>query len=124
MTDFNDWARSVEALDKRYLERDEFLKRMHGKRVRWRGIVANAGEVGSEVDLVLHTVQEVDPFYTVFHVQLPHSLRAKAFSLHDGDLVEVVGLYAGESGLLQQPRVYGETLELIPAAPPPEQKVP
>jgi hypothetical protein len=118
LTSFNDWARSVRALDKRYLERDEFLKRMHGKHVRWRGVVSNVGDAASDLDLVLHASPEVDEFYTVFHVWLPHKLHAKVFSLHDGDYVEVTGAYAGEVGLLQQPQIYGETVELITAAPP------
>ena len=118
VTSFNDWARSVRALDKRYLERDEFLKDMHGKHVRWRGVVANVGDAASDLDLVLHASPEVDDFYTVFHVWLPHKLRAKVFSLHDGDYVESTGTYAGEVGLLQQPQIYGETVELVTAAPP------
>ena len=90
---------------------------MHGKHVRWRGVVANAGDEGWDVDLVLRTAQEAVPFYTVFHVQIPNTLRARVHALHDGDLVEVKGRYAGEGGLLQQPRVYGDSLELISAAP-------
>ncbi len=116
MTNFNDWARTVRSLENHYLERDAFLKQIHGKQVRWRGVVANAGEDGSDVDLVLHASPQVDDFYTVFHVWLPNNLRAKVSAFHDGDYVEASGTYAGEVGLLQQPRIYAETVELIAAA--------
>jgi hypothetical protein len=116
MSDFNDWARAVRSLDSHYLERDAFLKQIHGKQIRWRGVVTNAGDDHSDADLVLRAMPQVDDFYNVFHVWLPKELRAKVSTLHDGDYVEATGKYAGEVGLLQQPRIYGDTVELISGA--------
>jgi hypothetical protein len=116
-TDFNDWARTVRSLDKRYYEREQFLRGMEDKKVRWRGNLRNVWEIETGVGMAIHAQGAIDHFFDTFRVEFGPKMRTKAFSLHDGDLVEVTGKYIGEGGW-GQPWLEGETLKLVTDSSP------
>jgi hypothetical protein len=50
--------------------------------------------------------------YDTFRAEYGRKFKNMAFTLHDGDLLEITGKYSGQ-GWLGQPYIYGETLQRI-----------
>lgn len=111
--DLNAYWGMVRRLDTRYLEREEFLHSMVDKRVRWRGYLRNAGTLDSgEVGIVIDANPPASRSSNLGRVEFKRKLRTKVFSLHDGDLIEISGVYVGE-GWLSQPWIDGDTVQLV-----------
>ena len=86
---------------------------MVDKRVRWRGYLRNAGTLDSgEVGIVIDANPPASRSSNLGRVEFKRKLRTKVFSLHDGDLIEISGVYVGE-GWLSQPWIDGDTVQLV-----------
>jgi hypothetical protein len=103
----------LEQLKGRFLERDEYLKSLNGKSVKWKGIVHNVRERSSYISIVLDCEHDGNKG---LYISVPLSLKTKAFSLHAGDLVEIPGTLDVSSPTA--PSIDGQEIILIKAASP------
>ena len=73
----------------------------------------NAGTLDSgEVGIVIDANPPASRSSNLGRVEFKRKLRTKVFSLHDGDLIEISGVYVGE-GWLSQPWIDGDTVQLV-----------
>lgn len=109
---------TLQSLEERFHERQEFVNKHRDAIVEWQGVLDNVSEDSRgtpSVHLTLSVHAGVG-FGKTFSVQLPISMRTKAFSLRQGDLVVVRGrLYVGGAPTL--PYIYSQKLERITEAP-------
>jgi hypothetical protein len=110
----------LDALSGDFAEREEFIRSIKGRPVRWQGFVVDASTGGSEgVILVIGTIQKYGRDFLV--VDYPVSFATRILSRHPGDLVLITGKFsptpAGTAA------VDGESFELItPASAQPDRR--
>lgn len=86
-----DYFSSLEKLRDRFLEKDEFIHGLQGKRVTWIGYVDSvAGAERTTITLVI--VESKNSLKRAF-VHFPQKFKAKLFSLRKGDKVIISGVY-------------------------------
>ncbi len=98
---------TLERLRDRYLENDEFIQSLQGKRVTWSGYVDSVKGSKSEVTLFIVVSKGS---HKLANVRFPQEFRTKLFSLQAGDEVTVSGVY--KTGTPSMPDVEGDSIEV------------
>lgn len=119
-SDFPGYFATFDQLAGRVSEQEEFVKRMRGKKVRWRGFVSyvrNSDVSPSKIALAI-TPTPSDMFQIAL-VYFGEDMRVRLFALQQKDSVEITGTFDSESW--DTPYIQGDTmrpLTVVPATPP------
>jgi hypothetical protein len=114
--DFPGYFTTLDQLTGRFSERDEFLKSLTGKRVRWRGYVSyvrNSDRFPLQIALAI-TPTPSDALRMAL-VYFGEDMRVRLDALREKDSVEITGTF--DSEMWQTPYIHGDTMQLLTAAP-------
>lgn len=111
---FADFFKYREALDGRFLELQEFGKRLEGKGVVWEGFIGSVsdGNGRSEFPIIIVVASDESRQPKIGAVLVPDSLRAKAYSFRRGDRIRFEGIISSASNALS---VEAKAIEFVPA---------
>jgi hypothetical protein len=113
--DFPGYFATLDQLAGRFSEREEFVKSLKGKKVRWRGYVSyvrNSDVSRLQIALAI-TPTPIAPRMAL--VYFGEDMRVRLFALREKDSVEITGTF--DSEMWQTPYIRGDTLQLLTAAP-------
>jgi hypothetical protein len=110
LTDFFKYRQTLEG---RFLELEEFAKRLDGKAVAWEAFVAQVSDQRDRKEFPILMIVASDegkqPGLAI--VMLPESLRTRAYSFRKGDRVRFEGILSSASS---SPSVDAKSVELVP----------
>ena len=100
----------------RFSEREEFVKSLKGKKVRWRGYVSYVRNSDlSPVKIALAITPTPSEVLRMALVYFGEDMRIRLFALREKDSVEITGTFDSENW--RTPYIQGDTMQLLMAAP-------
>ena len=114
--DFPGYFTTLDQLAGRFNEREEFVKSLKGKKVRWRGYVSyvrNSDMSPQQIALAI-TPTPSDALRMAL-VYFGEGMRVRLFALREHDSVEITGTFDSENW--HTPYIQGDTMQLLTAAP-------
>jgi hypothetical protein len=114
--DFPGYFTMLDQLADRFNEREEFLRSLKGKKVRWRGYVSyvrNSDRSPLQIALAITPTPSDTPRMAL--VYFGEIMRVRLFALQEKDSVEITGTF--DSEMWQTPYIQGNTMQLLAAAP-------
>jgi hypothetical protein len=114
--DFSGYFATFDQLAGRVNEQDEFVKRMKGKKVRWRGYVSyvrNSDVSPSKIALAI--APTTSDMFQIALVYFGEDMRIRLFALREKDSVEITGTFDSETW--RTPYIQGDTMQLLTAVP-------
>lgn len=113
--DFPGYFTMLDQLTGRFNEREEFLRSLKGKKVRWRGYVSY---VRNSDRFPLHIVVAITPTPSdalrMALVYFGEDMRVRLNALREKDSVEITGTFDSENW--HTPYIHGDTMEFLAAA--------
>jgi hypothetical protein len=114
--DFPGYFTILDQLTGRFNEREELLRSLKGKKVRWRGYVSyvrNSDRSPRQIALAI-TPTPSDALRMAL-VYFGEDMRVRLFALREKDSVEITGTFDSENW--HTPYIQGDTMQLLAAAP-------
>jgi hypothetical protein len=114
--DFPGYFTMLDQLTDRFNEREEFLRSLKGKKVRWRGYVSYVRDSDrSPLQIVLAITPTPSDALRMALVYFGADMRVRLFALREKDSVEITGRFDSENW--HTPYIQGDTMQLLAAAP-------
>lgn len=114
--DFPGYFTTLDQLTGRFNEREEFLKSLKGKKVRWRGYVSYVRNSDrSPLQIVLAITPTPSDTLRMALVYFGDDMRVRLYALREKDSVEITGTFDSENW--HTPYIQGDTMQLLAAAP-------
>ena len=114
--DFPGYFTTLDQLAGRFSEREEFVKSLKGKKVRWRGYVSYVRNSDlSPVKIALAITPTPSEVLRMALVYFGEDMRVRLFALREKDSVEITGTFDSENW--RTPYIQGDTMQLLMAAP-------
>jgi hypothetical protein len=113
--DFPGYFTMLDQPTDRFNEREEFLRSLKGKKVRWRGYVwyvRNSDRSPLQIALAITPTPSETPRMAL--VYFGEDMRVRLFALKEKDSVEITGTF--DSEMSQTPYIQGDTMQLLTAA--------
>jgi hypothetical protein len=121
--DFPGYFTILDQLTGRFNEREEFLRSLKGKKVRWRGYVSYVRNSDrSPLQIVLAITPTPSDALRVALVYFGEDMRVRLYALREKDSVEITGTFDSENW--RTPYIQGDTMQLLAAAPTERQEKP
>ena len=114
--DFPGYFTTLDQLTDRFNEREEFLRSLKGKKVRWRGYVSYVRDSDrSPLQIVLAITPTPSDALRMALVYFGADMRVRLFALREKDSVEITGTFDSENW--HTPYIQGGTMQVLAAAP-------
>ena len=114
--DFPGYFTTLDQLTDRFNEREEFLRNLKGKKVRWRGYVSYVRDSDrSPLQIVLAITPTPSDALRMALVYFGADMRVRLYALREKDSVEITGTFDSENW--HTPYIQGDTMQLLAAAP-------
>jgi hypothetical protein len=108
---------TLDQLAGRFSEREEFVKSLKGKKVRWRGFVSYVRNSDlSPQQIALAITPTPSDALRIALVYFGEVMRVRLFALREHDSVEITGTFDSENW--HTPYIQGDTMQLIMPPPP------
>jgi hypothetical protein len=106
----------LDQLTDRFNKRQEFLRSLKGKKVRWRGFVSYVRNSDrSPLQIALAITPTPSDALRMALVYFGEDMRGRLFALQEKNSVEITGTF--DSEMWQTPYIQGDTMQLLTAAP-------
>jgi hypothetical protein len=113
--DFPGYFTTLDQLADRFNERQEFLRSLKGKRVRWRGYVSYVRDSDrSPLQIALAITPTLSDTLRMALVYFGADMRVRLYALREKDSVEITGTFDSEDW--HTPYIQGDTMRLLAAA--------
>jgi hypothetical protein len=114
--DFPGYFTMLDQLTDRFNKREEFLRSLKGKKVRWRGFVSYVRNSDrSPLQIALAITPTPSDALRMALVYFGEDMRGRLFALQEKNSVEITGTF--DSEMWQTPYIQGDTMQLLTAAP-------
>jgi len=114
--DFPGYFTILDQLTGRLNEREEFLRSLKGKKVRWRGYVSYVRNSDrSPLQIALAITPTPSDALRMALVYFGEDMRVRLYALRENDSVEITGTFDSENW--HTPYIQGDTMQLLAAAP-------
>jgi hypothetical protein len=114
--DFPGYFTILDQLTGRFNEREEFLRSLKGKKVRWRGYVSYVRNSDRfPLQIVLAITPTPSDTLRMALVYFGDDMRVRLYALREKDSVEITGTFDSEDW--HTPYIQGDTMQLLEAAP-------
>jgi hypothetical protein len=114
--DFPGYFTMLDQLADRFNEREEFLRNLKGKKVRWRGYVSYVRDSDrSPLQIALAITPTPSDAPRMALVYFGADMHVRLFALREKDSVEITGTFDSENW--HTPYIQGDTMRLLAAAP-------
>lgn len=114
--DFPGYFTMLDQLTGRFNEREQFLRSLKGKKVRWRGYVSYVRNSDrSPLQIVLAITPTPSDTLRMALVYFGEDMRVRLYTLRENDSVEITGTFDSENW--NTPYIQGDTMQLLGAAP-------
>ena len=114
--DFPGYFTILDQLTGRFNEREEFLRSLKGKKVRWRGYVSYVRNSDrSPLQIVLAITPTPSDTLRMALVYFGDDMRVRLYALREKDSVEITGTFDSENW--HTPYIQGDTMQLLAATP-------
>ena len=114
--DFRGYFTILDQLAGRFNEREEFLRSLKGKKVRWRGYVSYVRNSDrSPLQIALAITPTPSDALRMALVYFGEDMRVRLYALREKDSVEITGTFDSENW--HTPYIRGDTMQLLAAAP-------
>jgi len=113
---FPDYFTMLDQLTDRFNEREEFLRSLKGKKVRWRGYVAYVRNSDrSPLQIALAITPTPSDALRMALIYFGADMRVRLYALREKDSVEITGTFDSENW--HTPYIQGDAMQLLAAAP-------
>jgi hypothetical protein len=114
--DFPGYFTMLDQLTDRFNEREEFLRSLKGKKVRWRGYVSYVRNSDrSPLQIALAITPTPSDTLRMALVYFGADKRVRLYALREKDSVEITGTFDSENW--HSPYIQGDTMRLLAADP-------
>jgi hypothetical protein len=114
--DFPGYFTTLDQLTGRFSEREEFVKSLKGKKVRWHGYVSYVRNSDrSPLQIALAITPTPSDALRMALVYFGEDMRVRLYALREKDSVEITGTFDSESW--HTPYIQGDTMQPLTAVP-------